>query len=401
MLPQDRWLLPEGVEEIFPDEAEALEQLARRLLDRFSVWGYRRVMPPVVDFLDSLLIGTAHELDLQTLKLADPASGRLIGLRADMTPQVARIDARTAAPGVPTRLCYLGAVFRAQSEHLDSCRNPLQIGAELYGVEGTAAAIEVIRLLLESLTVAGIEGIHLDLGHVGVYRAIARQAGLSSRQEARVFDTLQRKDATDLDQFLLELGIARTEAAMLRALLDLNGSPDLLARARELLRPGGDEIRIALDELEVIAQGLARRFPGVPLNLDLAELRGYHYHTGVVFAAFVPGLGREIARGGRYDDIGRVFGCARPAVGFSADLRTLVRLAVPQVLPGGSANPVYAPLEDDPALDELIGSLRDRGVTVIQSLGDEPAISARSDGHRTIRRQDGQWRLVEPAPTTN
>jgi ATP phosphoribosyltransferase regulatory subunit len=394
MLSQDRWLLPEGIEETFADEAERLDRLGRRLIDWLAVWGYRLVIPPTIDYLDSLLIGTAHELDLQTLKLADPVSGRLIGLRADMTPQVARIDARTAKPGVPARLCYAGSVVHALTGHLEKSRNPIQIGAELYGAEGTAASGEVIQLMLETLEIAGVRDVFLDLGHVGIYRAIARQAGLSDLLENDIFDLLQRKDASDLARLIAETGISQTSADLLMALLELNGPVAILDDARQRLGAAGDDMEAALEELQVIAANVMERFPAVSLNVDLAELRGYQYHTGLVFAAFVPGQGKEIARGGRYDDIGRAFGMARPAVGFSADLRVLARLSPNADMAIVDEGHIFAPADKDSALDDLIRTLREQGRTVIRALGTADESPERLGCRQCLAKTDGVWRLV-------
>lgn len=394
MLTQDRWLLPEGIEEIFPDEAERLERLARGMIDRFAVWGYRLVMPPMIDFLDSLLVGTGHELDLHTFKLTDPVSGRLIGLRADITPQVARIDARSAAPGMPSRLCYIGSVLHALSGHLEKSRNPIQVGAELYGHPGVTASIEVIRLMLESLVSAGVGEVHLDLGHVGIYRELAAQAGLTKAQEAALFDILQRKDSADLADFLTANVTNGALYSLLSALPDLNGPASVLTQARERLMAGGPVIASALDELTSIVAFLRQQFPVLSLNIDLAELRGYHYHTGVVFAAFVPGQGREIARGGRYDDIGRAFGHARPAVGFSADLKMLARLAEWDVT--GQVNErIFAPAIDDPRLDQTISTLRSQGKVVIQSLGGGSETEASLDCRYALRLIQQEWQVTE------
>ena len=394
MLSQDRWLLPEGIEETFADEAERLDRLGRQLIDWLAVWGYRLVIPPTIDYLDSLLIGTAHELDLQTLKLADPVSGRLIGLRADMTPQVARIDARTATPGVPARLCYVGSVVHAMTGHLDKSRNPIQIGAELYGAEGIAASGEVIQLMLECLEVAGVRDVFLDLGHVGIYRAISRQAGLSEWHENAIFDLLQRKDASDLERLIEEAGISQEFADMLMALLELNGPVAILDEARQRLGSAGDVVQSALEELQAITANLMERFPALSLNVDLAELRGYQYHTGLVFAAFVPGQGKEIARGGRYDDIGRVFGKARPAVGFSADLRVLARLSQNAAMAVAEIGPIFAPADKDSALDHLIRTLREEGRTVIRALGGADETPDRLGCRQSLVKTNGDWRLV-------
>lgn len=390
MFTRDSWLLPEGIEEVFPNEAERLDRLGRRLIDRFSTWGYRLVMPPVIDFLDSLLVGTGHDLDTETLKLTDPVSGRLIGLRADITPQVARLDARSATPGLPSRLCYAGSVIHALSGHLEKCRNPIQVGAELYGHAGVAAVGEVIRLMLDSIEIAGVRRAHLDLGHVGIYRALAGAAGLTASQEAALFEILQRKDPTDLEFFLRNTGVNGTVAEMIVSLLDLNGPAGVIDEARARLRNGGELIDKALDELASIVSMLKGRYPTLGLNLDLAELRGYHYHTGAVFAAFVPGQGREIARGGRYDDIGRAFGHARPAVGFSADLKMLARLSNGQH--EVSEELIFAPATPDSRLEQLIDELRNQGKVVIQSLGGETADSLGC--RQSICEVDGHWRVL-------
>jgi ATP phosphoribosyltransferase regulatory subunit len=392
MLTQDRWLLPEGIEEIFPDEAENLDQLGRVLIDQFHAWGYRLVMPPMVDFLESLLTGSGYELDQQTLKFVDPLTGRLVGLRADMTPQVARIDARTAASGLPSRLCYLGNVIHGVGAHLEKTRNPIQVGAELYGHSGGAATAEVIRLMLETLHAANIREVHLDLGHVGIYRALAHEAGLSESDEASLFDILQRKDATDLNQFLSEKAICPKVHPLMKALLDLNGPLEILDEARHRLADGGEQILAALGELADLGAELQRRYPGLPLHLDLAELRGYQYHTGIVFAAFVPGQGREIARGGRYDDIGHVFGFARPAVGFSADLKFLARLGAASGREG--ARRIFAPATDDPALEKKVASLRAEGRVVIQSLGHADETKEQLGCVESLILKDGRWILV-------
>ena len=392
MLTQDRWLLPEGIEEIFPDEAEHLDDLGRRLIDQFHGWGYRLVMPPIVDFLDSLLTGSGHQLDQQTLKFVDPVTGRLVGLRADMTPQVARIDARTAASGQPSRLCYLGNVIHGVGAHLEKTRNPIQIGAELYGHDGKSATAEVIRLMVETLHAAGVKNVHLDLGHVGIYRALAQEAGLSETEESTLFDILQRKDATDLEGFLSQKAVRASIQPLMRALLMLNGPLTVLEEARRLLADGGPQIQAALDELAEVGADLKRRYPSLPLHVDLAELRGYQYHTGIVFAAFVPGQGREIARGGRYDDIGKVFGFARPAVGFSADLKFLARLGS-QAGRAVTAR-IYAPAVDDLDLERKIQELRAEGKVVIQSLGHANETAEKLGCAQSLVARDGRWVLA-------
>lgn len=368
--PRAHWLLPEGIEEVLPTEAAHLERLRRRLLDLFASWGYELVMPPFIDYLESLLTGTGHDLDLQTFKLTDQASGRLLGVRADMTPQVARIDAHNLRREGPTRLCYIGTVLHTRGDHLEKSRSPLQVGAELYGHAGVASDVEVIRLMLEMLAVSGVLDVHLDLGHVGVFRTLARQAELSAEAEATLFDALQRKALPELTGWLETLGVTAALHDMLLALPELNGHPEVvLDAARQRLAPAGEPVARALDALAETTRALGRIFPALPLNLDLAELRGYRYQTGVVFAAFVPGYGKEIARGGRYDEIGKVFGRARPATGFSADLKILSRLAVPEAPPPREA--ILAPLSDDPGLHDQVRKLRAAGRVVVEALPEQ------------------------------
>jgi len=396
MFSEDRWLLPEGIEEVLPAEAGRLEILRRDVLDLFESWGYRQVMTPMIEYIESLLVGTGHDLDLRTFKLVDQATGRLMGLRADITPQVARIDARNGHADIPARFCYLGTVLHTQADHLEKTRSPLQVGAELYGHAGCASDLEVIRLMLEMLAVAGVENVHLDLGHVGIYRGLAGQAGLSCSQEAELFDILQRKAAPDLRDFFAANPVEPGSARMLSALVELHGDACVIAEARRQLAGADEGVGRALAELDAIASVLAKRFPSLPIHFDLAELRGYHYHRGVVFAALQEGYGRELARGGRYDGIGEAFGRARPATGFSADLKVLARLA------GGQADSfmertVFAPDTDDEALAAKVDSLRAEGWRVIRELAGQ-AGGAQAMGCRyELLQQCGSWGLVPVA----
>lgn len=366
---EDRWLLPEGIEEVLPEEAARMEKLRRRILDRFELWGYRQVVTPLIEYLDALLTGAGHDLDLQTFKLTDQDSGRMLGLRADMTPQVARIDARSSRPEIPARFCYLGTVLRARTHPLEKTRSPMQVGAELYGHAGIEADVEVIRLMLDVMALCGIEDVHLDLGHVGIFQSLAQEAGLTPGQENIVFALLQQKAAPDLAGHLAGLALPSSLADHLAALPDLHG-PDALQRARELLATAGPAVHAALDELATLAARLAVFLPGLPIQFDLTELRGYRYQTGIVFAAFVPGQGREIARGGRYNDVGGCFGVARPATGFSADLRQWLRL-LPSEVESSADAPVFAPTArypDNVALSACIARLRAEGRVVIEQL---------------------------------
>ncbi len=367
MQQKDSWLLPEGIEELLPEEAKHLENLRRKILDTFNCWGYQLVIPPFIDYLDSLLTGAGHDLELQTFKLTDQISGEMLGIRADMTPQVARIDAHNLKHEWPTRLCYVGTTLHTRGDPLEKTRSPMQIGAELYGHAGQDSDLEVIRLMLEMLAMAGLKNVHVDLGHVGIYRALSNQAKLTTTQESLLFDVLQRKARPELQELLDGFAIDASLKSMFLKLPQLNGGIDILDKANTIFATASDDVKKALYDLKAIATFLNRHFPSLAVSFDLSELRGYHYHTGVVFAAFVPSVGREIARGGRYDNIGAVFGRARPATGFSADLKQLATLSKTH-FKENAAILIFAPYLDDPELIETIRTLRANGQAVIQQL---------------------------------
>ncbi|MEQ1439570.1 ATP phosphoribosyltransferase regulatory subunit [Fontimonas sp. SYSU GA230001] len=322
----NKWMLPEGVEESLPPLSWQMEALRRRLLDHYRKRGYQLILPPLIEHLDTLLTGTAQGLEQQTFKLTDPASGRLLGLRADMTPQAARIASRRYADQSVVRLCYLGTVLRTEADSLGGSRSPRQVGCELFGLAGPDGDLEILDLMLKTLRLAGVRRIYLDLGHVGIYRALTARLGLNAAEESALFEILQRKSHPDLAEFAQARRLKPRAIELVSQLMDLNGEPKVLARAREVLRAGGAAVEGALDALERTVLELAKVAPAARVHIDLAELRGYRYHTGIVFAAFVPGHGREIARGGRYDGVGSEFGASRPATGFSADLNELLRL---------------------------------------------------------------------------
>jgi ATP phosphoribosyltransferase regulatory subunit len=388
MQQKDSWLLPDGIEEILPEEAKHLESLRRKILDTFANWGYELVIPPFIDYLDSLLTGSGHDLELQTFKLTDQVSGELLGVRADMTPQVARIDAHNINAEWPTRLCYTGTILHTKCDPLSKTRSPVQIGAELYGHAGKESDVEVISLMLEMLAMSGLQNVHLDLGHVGIYRALSRQAGLTELQEAELFDVLQRKARPELQELMAGYSIDNELKAMFLKLPELNGGKEILANARAVLSTANGEVKQALADLEAIADKLTANFPSLPVSFDLAELRGYHYHTGVVFAAFVPSVGREIARGGRYDNIGAIFGRARAATGFSADLKVLSALGKASYQKEPKAL-IFAPCGDDKALHEKIRDLRAEGFAVVQQLPGQSG-TAQELGCTSILEQDHQ-----------
>ncbi len=391
----DRWLLPDGIEEVLPPEAARIEAARRQVLDLFQRWGYEFVVTPHIEYLESLLTGAGQDLDLRTFKVIDPQTGRQMGFRADITPQVARIDAHTLRREGPNRLCYAGSVLHAQPRALTTSRSPIQLGAELYGDASPASDVEVISLLLEMLELAAVPDVHIDLGHVGIYRGLARAAGLSGEVEQQLFDALQRK-AVDEVASLTEHVPAELQK-MLRALAELCGEREVLDLAQACLVEAPEDVHLALDELIAIADTLERRYPEVPLYFDLGELRGYHYHTGVVFAAFVPGVGQSIAQGGRYDDIGADFGRARPATGFSTDLKTLVTLGSMQLDEPEAG--VWAPDNHDLYLWKAVRQLRGQKTRVVQALPGQDVSAAREAGcDRQLVLVDGRWQV---APLAN
>lgn len=360
----NRWLLPEGVEELLPQQAEHLERLRQQLLVLFHSWGYELVMPPLVEYVESLLLGRGDELDLQTFKLTDQLNGRLLGVRADITPQVARIDAHRMQREGPNRLCYVGQVLRTRPEGLMSGREPIQVGAELYGHRGLESDIEVLQLMVEALMTLDVRDIHIDIGHVTIFRTLARRASMTTEDETILFRAMQRKAKADMLEALDAARVVEPWRGLFLQLVDLNGGPDVLHVAKQVLKDVGPEVDAALCELAAVADEMDKRVT-VPLHFDLAELRGYHYKTGLVFAAFVPGHGQEVARGGRYDAIGRAYGRARPATGFSTDLKTLVHLSTATPY---AARGIFAPYDDKPDLRAHIRALRAKGERVVVAL---------------------------------
>ncbi|HSX87538.1 MAG TPA: ATP phosphoribosyltransferase regulatory subunit [Pseudomonas sp.] len=387
----DRWLLPDGIEEVLPPEAARIETARRQVLDLFQRWGYEFVVTPHIEYLESLLTGAGQDLDLRTFKVIDPLSGRQMGFRADITPQVARIDAHSMRREGPSRLCYAGSVLHAQPRPLTTSRSPIQLGAELYGDASPASDVEVISLLVDTLELAQVPDVHMDLGHVGIYRGLARAAGLSGDAEQQLFDAMQRK-AMDEIATLTET-LPASLGKMLQALAELCGGREVLDLAQACLVDAPDDVHAALDELLAIADALSLRYPELPLYFDLGELRGYRYHTGVVFAAFVPGVGYAIAQGGRYDDIGADFGRARPATGFSTDLKTLVSLGQMQLgdVPAG----IWAPDSHDVYLWQAVRRLRAEGARVVQALPGQVAADAREAGcDRQLALCEGRWQVA-------
>ncbi|MGB8857154.1 MAG: ATP phosphoribosyltransferase regulatory subunit [Burkholderiales bacterium] len=378
------WLLPEYLEDILPPEAQRIEHTRRALLDLFHGHGYELVMPPLLEYVESLLTGTGRDMDLATFKLVDQLSGRQIGIRADITPQVARIDAHLLNRKGVTRLCYAGNVLHTLPSGIAQSREPLKIGAELYGHAGIESDIEIQRLMLEALRMSGVKGVTLDLGHVGIFRALAKQASISAEHEGEMFRVLLAKDVPSLRELTQPLPAISRDA--LRALPELYGGIDMLDAAQKRL-PALPEISSALNDLQSLAQKLTGDVEHI--SFDLAELRGYHYHSGVVFAAYAPGYADAIARGGRYDQVGKAFGRSRPATGFDMDLRELAR----QYPTKNNARGILAPFSDEVNLSNIINKLRNSGEIVKIVLPGSNDHRAELDCDREIAQVNGAWQV--------
>ncbi len=384
-----KWLLPEYIEDILPAEASRIERLRARVLELFTVSGYELVMPPLLEYLDSLLTGSGHDLGLRTFKLVDQLSGRTLGLRADITPQASRIDAHLLNRQGITRLCYSGSVVHTLPSGILKTREPLQIGAEIYGHAGVESDVEIQLLMLRALAVAGVHNVHLDLGHVAIFRSLIQWARIDRESEAELFRALQAKDVAALKA--LTASLDRDVRAGLCALPELYGGVDVLQEARKRL-PDLPELAACLDTLEFLADQLSNDVG--ELCFDLAELRGYHYHSGTVFAAYVPGQTDAIAGGGRYDEVGKAFGRARPATGFSIDLRDLASVADGD----GKRKRIMAPYKlDDSGLQAAINALREAGTIVIVDLPghEDNRDELECDDELVLR--DGQWVIVPRA----
>jgi ATP phosphoribosyltransferase regulatory subunit len=374
------WLLPENIADVLPSEARKIEELRRAIIDNFRLYGYELVMPPMLEYLDSLLAGTGQDMNLRTFKLVDQLSGRTLGVRADMTTQVARIDAHLLNRASVTRLCYSGSVLLTRPNGLHATREPLQIGAEIYGHAGLEADAEVQELALASLALAGFTQIRLDLCHVGVLRALLANDEMAKRDESALYTSLRAKDVPALKE--ITVGYADATRRALLALPGLYGDASVIKRAREVL-PALPGITKALDEL----QALVELAGGANVTIDLADLGGYQYESGVMFAIYVPGLPNAVARGGRYDHVGEAFGRARPATGFSMDLRELARL-----LPVAERKrSIRAPWGREPALRTKIVALREAGEVVIQSLPGHDNDQDEFDCDRALVLENGNW----------
>ncbi|MBT3206458.1 MAG: ATP phosphoribosyltransferase regulatory subunit [Gammaproteobacteria bacterium] len=388
----NRWLLPDGIDEVLPPDAVSVELLRQQLLSLYDSWGYDLVMPAMIEFTDSLLTGTANALDRKTFTLVDQLTGKQMGLRSDMTPQVARIDAHKLANTGTSRFCYCGQLVHAHADGLNPSRSPLQIGAEIFGNASIEADIEVVCLMLETLQRIPLKDVSIDLGHVGIFRSLFEHSGLDKTLENVLFDMLQRKSIPELKAFLNEQTLTESVRNQFCQLALLNGNVDIIDEARLVFKDSAEECLAALDHIEAVAKGVQQRFPKVLIHCDLSELRGYEYHTGLVFAAFLPGHGQDIARGGRYDDIGSVFGVARPATGFSTDLLNLFHLSEFDT-PVKAA--ILAPNVKDDNLQLLVKQLRDNGERVINDLSAGETSAQQQMCSQQIIHDGKQWVVNE------
>ena len=353
------WLLPEFIEDVLPTEAARIEQLRRDLLDLFKVHGYQYVIPPTLEYLESLITGTGRDLDLATFKVVDQLTGRLMGIRADMTPQAARIDAHMLNQQGVSRLCYAGTVLRTKPDGLARTREPLQLGAELFGHAGIESDVEIQRLMIKSLQLLGLKKIHIDFSHVAIFESLVKAGNIDADLEQALYGALQSKDKAAVANLSQDLDDLIQQALL--CLTELNGDVNVLDKALKVLPPL-PEIAQALANLSAVANKLSDL--NVQVSFDLGELRGYHYHSGIVFAAYAQGYTGPVALGGRYDEVGIAFGRARPATGFSIDLRGIVTALPPAHLP----KTILAPEDNDAALLAKIEALRADGLVVIQVL---------------------------------
>ena len=379
------WLLPEFIEDVLPAEAARIEQLRRKLLDLFKVHGYQYVIPPTLEYLESLITGTGHDLDIATFKVVDQLTGRLMGIRADMTPQAARIDAHMLNQQGVSRLCYAGTVLRTKPDGLARTREPLQLGAELFGHAGIESDIEIQRLMVKSLQLLGLEELHIDFSHVAIFESLVKAANINADLEQALYVALQSKDKAAVSELGAELDAPIQQALI--SLTDLNGGVAVLEKAQSVL-PKLPEIAQALANLSAVASKLSDL--NVQVSFDLGELRGYHYHSGVVFAAYARGYTGPVAMGGRYDEVGIAFGRARPATGFSLDLRGIVSALSPANLPKS----ILAPDGNDKSLLSKIDALRADGLVVIQALPNAEVNFNELNCDAALVLRKGEW-LIE------
>lgn len=379
------WLLPEFIEDVMPAEAARIESSRRQLLDLFKAHGYQYVIPPTLEYVESLITGTGRGLDVATFKVVDQLTGRMMGIRADTTPQAARIDAHMLNYEGVSRLCYAGTVLRTSPSGIARTREPFQIGAELFGHAGVESDIEIQRLMIKALKSIGITNLHVDFSHVGIFESLIEAGNVDQALENELYAALLSKDKTLVAELANGLD-TKIKQALIR-LTDLNGDSSVLAKAQAEL-PQLPKIKKALQDLTAVADKLNDL--GLEVGFDLSELRGYHYHSGLVFAAYAQNYSGPLALGGRYDEVGVAFGRARAATGFSLDLRGIVTALNVTTLAKG----ILAPLSDDAALQEAIDTLRSEGQIVIQVLPDDQTSLTELNCDKELKHQNGEWQVM-------
>ncbi len=388
MSSNNRWLLPDGVDELLPPAALNLEFIRRRLLDLYTSWGYEYVIPPMVEFLESLLTGSGSDLDLKTFKVTDQISGRTLGIRADITPQVARIDALSFNQTGVTRLCYAGTALQTKPENMLASRAPLKLGAELFGSPGADGDLEIVSLMIESLRTLGVESIHLELGDVGIFRELMKDVQLSEKDETALFDLIQKKSVAGLKAKTEQLQLSEKLSEQVVTLPTLCGTSAVIEDALNLFN-GNAEIETRLNHLATLHRAITGRFENINIYFDLSELRGYGYHTGIVFAGYIEGETQCIAKGGRYDDVGEVFGRARSATGFDLDAKSLLGIVD---LDQKKKNRVLTKAASDSATEksrwQKVTQLREEGYIVLESLAEGQSCDFE------LTNKGGEWQLT-------
>ncbi|WP_321323658.1 ATP phosphoribosyltransferase regulatory subunit [Thiomicrorhabdus sp.] len=383
---QSTWFTPEGLEDLLPSQAQKLEFYRRKLVDGFELSGFELVLPPIAEFTDSLLTGTAGHMAVDTCRFTDQESGRMMGVRADMTPQVARIVSnRLKASTTISRLCYVGEVLKTRNNKAKGSRSPIQVGAELFGHQGVESDFEIIELMLESMQRINLPDIKMSLGHVAIVTEMMRLADFDSKQSKEFIDILQRKAIPEYESFMASVEISADLKEKFAVLPKLCGdASNVIVEAKKSLSGLSTEIDSALDRVETISQFIQTGF-SIPVHLDITEMRGYQYHTGIVFASYSGNRLQPVAKGGRYDNIGSVFGLALPATGFSLDLRSALDLLADVEL--NVKETIYVPHLVDTGLKTEIAELKSKGFRVIKSYD----MDAVPGGSKKLAEEAGKW----------
>ena len=371
---------------MLPEQAQVVEHLRRQILDLYNIWGYDLVIPPMIEFTESLLSGSGSDLDLMTFRVTDQLSGRLMGIRADITPQTARMDAHSLRRQGPSRLCYAGTVLHTRPRGPLESRTPISIGVELFGEAALSADIEVIELFLQTLRTSGVDQVHLDVGHVDIFRGLLAGSHLDADNESMLFELLQRKASAERNEWI-NLNISDKKlGGWLKALPGLAGSIEVIGAAKKALNGAPIAVMQAIDELEKVVDAVAKK--GVSIHIDLGELPGYHYHTGVVFAGYVQGYGKALGNGGRYDHVGEAFGRARPATGFAFDLKSLV---IQGERPENTVGGIFVPYTSDNECHHQVAVLRSQGNRVVQGFQDQIVDLLELKCNRQLVNIDGKY----------